>query len=97
MIEATLLDPEEICLPKWMGLTDLSLEEIGAITVLVGMLDYAQDERMKHRMQTEQMKKLVVQLTNKGIFSLRAVGKGKALIKIDLDDVIPEDRKFLPL
>jgi predicted transcriptional regulator len=86
-----LKSEEEICLPDWIAVTSLTLEEIGAVAVMACLETQAggYEELLAARLRTPEMKCAMRSLQTKGVFSV-SIKKGAADMRLDLDAVAPE-------
>ena len=83
-MELQLTNDDEITLPAWIGTTDLTLAEIGAIASLSCLSAYGDDAKLAERINSAAMKEAMQGLKDKGVIRLE-IEDGSVGIKLDLD------------
>jgi len=78
---------DEITLPAWIGATNLSLAEIGALAVIL-CLGTEFGEGAGERLKSPEMMKAVVGLKDKGLMDL-TFENGAWHVKLDLNSLDP--------
>jgi hypothetical protein len=82
------LQPDNlISLPDWIGATQLSLSEIGAVVCLACLGEG--DEGTKRRIQTKEFQSAVKSLGRRGMIQPLRDDDGTVRIEIDLDVIAP--------